>query len=110
MAAKISKKLGLLDEAEDVLEYNKDIEFNIINIVRQRIDCEGSTEIRILFYATLEMFEKEKARLLSSFYKASFLNDLRVKLIIPNKGIATKVYAGEKDKRKKWTITCSTCI
>ena len=99
MAAKNKKQLGLLDEAKDILEYNKDIELNIINIVRRRIDCEGLTEINIVFHVTLEIFEKEKSHLLSSFYKARFLTDLTVKLIMPNKDKATKVYAGEKDKK-----------
>ena len=47
MAAKNKKQLGLLDEAKAILEYNKDIELNIISIVRQRIDCEVLTEISI---------------------------------------------------------------
>ena len=64
MVAKNKKKLGLLDEGKDILEYNKDIELNIMNIIRQRIDCEGLTENSILFHATLEMFEKEKSCLL----------------------------------------------
>ena len=56
MAAKNKKQLGLFDEAKTILEYNKDIELNIMNIVRQIIDCEALTEISILFYATLEIF------------------------------------------------------
>ena len=52
MASKNKKQLGLLDEAKDVLEYNKDTELSMMNIVRQRIDCERLTEISILFHAS----------------------------------------------------------
>ena len=45
------------------------------------------------------MFEKENTRLLTSFYKARFLNYLTVKLTMSNKVTATKVYAGEKYKK-----------
>ena len=41
---------------------------------------------------------------MSSFYKARFLHDLTVKLIILNKGTVTKLYAGEKDKKTNGSL------
>ena len=99
MAAKNAKQLKIRDEANDVLEQNKDCEQAIITMVKDTKDCNNMSNIDILSSASLAMFASLNVVMLSSFYKARYLNDLTQKLILPNKGTFEKVQYKEKDKK-----------
>ena len=99
MAAKNAKQLKIRDEANDVLEQNKDCEQAIITMVKDTKDCNNMSNIDILSSASLAIFSSLNVVMLSSFYKARYLNDLTQKLILPNKGTFEKVQYKKKDKK-----------
>ena len=99
MAAKNAKQLKVRDEANDVLEQNKDCEQAIITMVKSTKDCNNMSKIDILSSASIVMFASQYVNLLSSFYKVRHLASLTQKLILPNKGNMEKIQAGEKDKK-----------
>ena len=100
MAAKNAKQLKVRDEANDVLEQNKDCEQAIITMVKRTKDVNDMSNIDILSSGSIVMFASQYSNLLSSFHKVRHLSDLTQKLILPNKWNMDKIQAGEKDKKK----------
>ena len=74
-----------------VLNMNKDCEHTNINLVKNRIhNFENKSDLDVLSNATLEIFEKEKAPSLVSFYKCRFVSDVSKRSISPKKEQSVK--------------------
>ena len=99
MAAKNTKAMKAMDEANDVLELNKDCENALINMVKGTKDCKDMSTIDILSDTSMIMFAGQRAPLLSSFYKCRFQTDLKKKIVLPSKGNMEKIDNKEKDKK-----------
>ena len=70
-------------------------------MVVQVVHVEGLASVDIILRVTLEMFEKQNALMLSALCCCWFQNDLKIRIIFPNKGNIIKVYAKEVDKIQK---------
>ena len=91
--------MKVLDESKATLELSKNYERVIILLVRSNEALDGDTIISVISRATLEMFYKQRAPLLTSFYKVRFIINITIKLVLPNKGTVAKLYQGELDKK-----------
>ena len=69
MAARNKKQLKVSDDAKDILDYNKDMELTVVNLVKVNKDCKGLSKANILFDATLEIFDKKMQHRLPHFTK-----------------------------------------
>ena len=65
------------------IEMNKDAVLKLKEVVNAVTDVSNLEEKEILELATLDMFDKVKAPLLTVFYKCRVLQDLKLKLPIP---------------------------
>ena len=65
--------------------------------------------MKLLSFATLEMFDKQKAPYLSAFYLCRVQEDLRKKIILPNKGTLAKVIDGKVDRKTNGQLLIKLC-
>ena len=85
------EQMKVLDEAKVTLELSRDCERAIMLLVRSNEALDGDKIISAMSRATLEMFDKKRAPLLTEFYKIRFKTDITTKLSLPNKGTVAKV-------------------
>ena len=76
----------MITESNLTIEMNKDVVLKLREMVNQVTDVSTLDENEVLQIATLEMFDKVKAPLLTAFYKWRVLQDLKVKIPIQAKG------------------------
>ena len=101
--------IRLITESNLTIEMNKDAVLKLKEMINQVKDISSMDDSALLHEATLEMFEKIKAPLLSAFYKCRVLHDLKVKIPIPAKGNCKKINDGVLDKKTKGPFLIKLC-
>ena len=102
-------EVRLITDNNLTIEVNKDTVVKIKEMVNAVADVSNLREIDILEHATMEMFEKVNAPLLTAFYKYRVQQDLKLKVEIPAKGNVQKINDGEVNRQSKGLFLIQLC-
>ena len=88
---------------------SKDSEIKFIDLSLRGNHELSEDKFDMLFQATIQMFDLQKAGYLSVFYRVRVQHDLNEKIQLPNKGILAKVLNGEIDNKTRDPYS-SSCV
>ena len=110
MEAQTSKEIKVYEDAKSMFEMNKDFEAKLKVLMAGIINEDVDSDFTYLHLVSLEMFEKAKVQELTAFYRCRVQEDLKLKMIMPNKGNVAKVRGGEIDRKTNGPLLIKLCF
>ena len=104
LKAQTSKEIKIYENAKCIYEANKDFEAKLKIFFSGILNEDVNNDFAYLHLVSMEMFEKAKVQELAAFYRCRVQEDLKQKMIMPNKGNAAKVRAGEIDRKTNGSL------